>query len=96
MTTKRALVTAAILALTPATGTFADSLGVPVGSQADRSQQNLPRNGMTQASVKSAWGQPQAIKGPVGQPPISQWRYGDFVVYFEGNRVIHSVLMRQR
>lgn len=56
----------------------------------------MPSMGMTQASVQSAWGQPDSIDTAVGQPPISQWHYGKFVVYFEKNRVIHSVLTRQR
>ena len=39
---------------------------------------------------------PQDIKGPVGEPPISQWHYQDFVVYFEGNRVIHAVVKQHK
>ncbi|MGO1501874.1 MAG: hypothetical protein ACTHWH_11405 [Marinobacter sp.] len=100
MTIKRGLtgtLTAALfLTLTPASSAFAEDLRVPVGSQADRSQQNMPITGMTQASVQSAWGQPDSIDTSAGQPPISQWHYGKFVVYFEKDRVIHSVLTRQR
>lgn len=100
MTIKRALAgtlaTALFLTLVPASGALAEDLRVPVGSQADRSQQNMPSMGMTQASVQSAWGQPDSIDTAVGQPPISQWHYGKFVVYFEKDRVIHSVLTRQR
>ncbi|WP_100639669.1 hypothetical protein [Marinobacter salexigens] len=100
MTMKRALAgalaTAIILTLTPLSGAFAEDLRVPVGSQADRNQQSMPRTGMTQASVRASWGQPDSIKGPIGQPPISQWHYGKFVVYFEGDRVIHSVLTPKR
>lgn len=100
MTIKRALtgtlVTAMFLTLAPVSGTFAEELRVPVGSQADRGQQNVPRTGTTQASVRASWGQPASVEGPVGQPPISQWNYGNFVVYFENDRVIHSVLTPQR
>ncbi|WP_367273059.1 hypothetical protein [Marinobacter sp.] len=100
MTMKRALTgtlaAAVFLTLAPGSGVFAEDLRVPVGSQADRSQQNMPRTGMTQASVRAAWGQPNSIDSAVGQPPISQWHYGKFVVYFEKDRVIHSVLTHQR
>ncbi|MDN6318413.1 MAG: hypothetical protein L0J77_01505 [Marinobacter sp.] len=100
MTTKRALAgtlaAALFFSLAPASGAFAEDIRVPVGSQVDRSQQSMPRTGMTQASVRAAWGQPDSIETAVGQPPISQWHYGKFVVYFESDRVIHSVLTRQR
>ncbi|PCM46381.1 hypothetical protein CPA50_05990 [Marinobacter sp. ANT_B65] len=85
-----------LLTLTPASGVLAEELRVPVGSQADRSQEKLPRTGLTQASVRASWGQPAKAEGPVGQPPISQWHYDNFVVYFENDRVIHSVLKHQR
>lgn len=100
MIVKRALAgtlaTALFLSLVPASATFAEDLRVPVGSQADRSQQYMPKTGMTQASVRAAWGAPVSIDTAVGQPPISQWHYDKFVVYFEKDRVIHSVLTRQR
>ncbi|HEA52457.1 hypothetical protein [Marinobacter antarcticus] len=96
MTIKRALTgalaMAALLTLAPISEAFSDELRVPVGSQVDRNQQSVPRTGTTQASVRAAWGQPASMEGPVGQPAISQWQYDNFIVYFEGNRVIHSVL----
>ena len=67
------------------------------GQQAERStQQDLPRTGMGQSSVRNGWGSPRQTTGPVGNPPISQWHYEDFVVYFEDDRVIHAVLKPQR
>ncbi|GGC73716.1 hypothetical protein [Marinobacter halophilus] len=74
----------------------AEQLTVPVGTQADRSQISLPATGMTQESVRNRWGAPQDMKGPIGEPPISQWHYPDFIVYFEHNRVLHSVVRRNR
>lgn len=74
----------------------AEQLRVPVGSQADRSQISLPANGTKSDAVRARWGAPVTIKGPVGQPPISQWHYQDFVVYFERNRVVHSVVKPQK
>ncbi|MDF0752069.1 hypothetical protein NLU14_17700 [Marinobacter sp. 71-i] len=81
------------LAVMPLTTVMAEEVRVPVMSQAERgAQENLPRTGMSQSSVRNGWGDPVQISGPVGNPPISQWHYADFVVYFEGDRVIHSVL----
>ena len=53
-----------------------------------------PASGSTQASVESTFGSPNAKSSPVGDPPISSWEYDGFVVYFEFDRVIHSVKKR--
>lgn len=74
----------------------AEELTIPVGSQADRSEISLPSTGMSQDSVRNRWGAPQEMKGPVGEPPISQWHYPNFIVYFEHDRVLHSVVKRNR
>ena len=50
-----------------------------------------PVAGELQSSVEKLFGQPNEKKDPVGEPPISSWVYDDFTVYFEKNRVIHSV-----
>jgi hypothetical protein len=42
--------------------------------------------------VASTWGEPESRLSPVGDPPIARWEYSDFVVYFEYQNVIHSVL----
>ncbi|MDI9245682.1 hypothetical protein [Marinobacter sp. CHS3-4] len=87
----------ATMLLAPAGITVAEELKMSVKSQTQRSlQQDLPRNGLSESSVRNAWGDPQSITGPVGEPPITQWHYENFVVYFEGNRVIHSVLKHNR
>ncbi len=91
-----AVVTVAAIGLSPMTPVTADEVKIPVGSQAERSKADLPRTGMSQASVRDSWGTPRESRGPVGDPPISQWHYDGFVVYFEGNHVIHTVLKRDR
>ena len=53
---------------------------------------NSPERGMTMDQVVQSWGEPQQRVGPVGEPPISHWVYADFVVYFESNYVLHSVV----
>lgn len=88
---------AAALLLGSALPGHAEEVAVPVMDQADRSSsQNLPRTGQSQDAVRERQGEPQRIDGPVGEPPISQWHYPDFVVYFEGQHVIHSVMKPNR
>ncbi|MAZ05013.1 MAG: hypothetical protein CME81_01175 [Halomonas sp.] len=91
-----ALALSTTLALVPTASAVADEIRVPVGTQANRDQTDFPGTGMSQASVRASWGAPLEIQGPVGQPPISQWHYPAFVVYFENDRVIHTVLKHNR
>ena len=51
-----------------------------------------PAHGMVMEQVLQQYGEPQQRLGPVGEPPISHWVYGDFIVYFEHQHVIHSVI----
>ena len=53
-----------------------------------------PAHGMVMEQVLQQFGEPQQRLGPVGEPPISHWVYGDFIVYFEHQHVIHSVVPR--
>ena len=53
-----------------------------------------PASGSTQQSVEATFGAPIAKKAAVGDPPISSWEYEGFVVFFEYDRVIHSVKKR--
>ncbi|WP_020210375.1 hypothetical protein [Gilvimarinus chinensis] len=68
----------------------ADTVRIPVGQQGEASLPT-PNTGTTKAKVKSEYGEPQQQSGPVGDPAIYRWDYSDFVVYFENDRVIHSV-----
>jgi len=54
-----------------------------------------PSMGMRKAQVEEKFGEPQEISGPIGEPPISKWHYADYVVYFEFDQVIHTVLKHQ-
>ena len=67
-----------------------DMEGVASGSDDAR-----PSSGMTAASVESKFGAPEAKVAPVGDPPIARWEYKDYVVFFEYDRVIHTVIRRQ-
>ena len=50
-----------------------------------------PRNGITMAEVEQVSGTPKAKHDAVGQPPITRWDYDGFSVYFEYDRVLHTV-----
>ncbi|MDX1754812.1 MAG: hypothetical protein R3175_02005 [Marinobacter sp.] len=91
-----ALATALALSAPLAAPVHAEEVQVPVMNQADRSEARLPRTGQSQESVRATYGAPQQISGPVGEPPISQWQYPDFTVYFEYDHVIHTVMKAKR
>jgi len=51
----------------------------------------LPSRGMSMEAVEAAFGAPLEKIPAVGDPPISRWIYPDYVVFFEYDKVIHSV-----
>ncbi len=51
-----------------------------------------PRRGEHMDSVRNRFGEPDVRQGPVGDPPITRWQYPDFVVVFEHQSVIDSVV----
>lgn len=84
---------ATTLALGLGTPAIAEELAIPVMKQADRATtQTLPANGQSQQTVRARLGSPTTTSGPVGTPPISSWEYPEFIVYFEGDKVIHTVM----
>ena len=57
---------------------------------------DAPTRGLNMAEVERRFGAPTEKMPTVGggaprQPPINRWRYNGFTVYFERDRVIHSV-----
>ena len=72
---------------------LADELKVPAAaSGADK-----PASGMSMETVEAKYGAPTRRAPAVGgasaqQPPITRWEYPGFVVFFENNRVIHTVV----
>lgn len=71
---------------------FAETIRLPIGHQSQTWDGSLPKRGTTKSEVESQFGQPQSTDGPTGEPPIYFWEYADFTVYFESDRVIHSVV----
>jgi len=52
----------------------------------------VPANGSSMAEVEAQFGSPASKQGPVGDPPITQWVYDRWSVYFEYDKVLFTVL----
>ena len=78
------------LSLSLALPAAAETLRIPIGQQGE--EITTPTTGTTKAKVQEQYGEPQSQSGPVGDPAIYRWEYTDFVVYFENDWVIHSVI----
>jgi len=68
----------------------AESLTIPGHTPTDQVQV-MPRRGIDMNAVIVEFGQPEERYGPVGEPPITEWVYGSFRVYFEHDLVLHSI-----
>ena len=67
-----------------------DTLAIP-GHVASGDSQVMPRRGISMEKVLETFGEPDDRFGPVGDPPITEWVYGSFRVYFEHEIVLHSI-----
>ncbi len=70
----------------------AETIAVDNGIAVKESETPTPTRGMTMAQVASRFGAPSSKVAPIGAPPISRWEYPGFIVYFEHDHVIHSVV----
>ena len=56
-----------------------------------------PQRGLSMSVVEQKFGAPANKSGPVGSsaknPPITKWFYPNFVVVFENDKVIHTVVV---
>ena len=75
------------------TATLAQDLSVPVSKQSQATIEK-PTLGQSMVKVEERFGQPLERTAAVGEPPITRWRYAKFTVYFEHDKVIHSVTHR--
>ena len=71
----------------------AETIAVDNGIAVKQSDVPTPTRGMTMDQVAGKFGAPATKIPAVGQPPISRWEYPGFVVYFERDHVIHSVVV---
>ncbi len=70
----------------------AETIAVDNGIAVKESGVATPTRGMTMGEVSTKFGTPVSKVPAVGKPPISRWEYPGFVVYFEAEHVIHSVV----
>lgn len=71
---------------------YAEQIKIPIGQQtAVQATIKMPAKGASKTSVQAEFGEPLETTPAKGQPPISSWKYSDFVVYFEYDHVIHTV-----
>ena len=67
-----------------------DQLTIP-GNIEVMEKQTMPQRGISMDDVLSEFGEPDERFGPVGEPPITEWVYGTFRVYFEHQIVLHTI-----
>lgn len=75
------------LYFTPA---LAETIKIP-GHVESNIQLELPKRGDTMDNIRFKFGNPNKELFPVGNPPITQWQYEGFNVYFEHQHVIHAI-----
>ena len=76
---------------------LADSLVIPdISRPPSQAPNDIPRpsRSMTMEQVREQFGEPLSVEGPVGDPPITRWIYDNYVVHFEHEYVIHTVIKR--
>lgn len=88
---RKAMFIASICSALLSANIFAETLLIDNVNQAS---DKAPERGIEKSSVAEAYGEPDSQLGPVGEPPISSWEYDDVVIYFENDRVLHSVAKR--
>lgn len=81
------------LLLAPGVG-LADTLVMEKVRSDQQAAGARPSRGMSQQVVLTRFGEPQSRLPAVGEPPISRWVYADHTVYFERDRVLHTVVRR--
>jgi hypothetical protein len=93
---KRSLVLLACL-LAPAGAAVAETLVMNDQVQIRESDVQRPHRGATMKAVEQQFGAPAERHAAVGgatsaQPPITRWDYAQFSVFFEKDRVVHTVI----
>jgi len=53
-----------------------------------------PARGSTMETVRAKFGAPSQEAPAVGKPPITRWDYPGYVVFFENDRVLHTVVVK--
>lgn len=72
---------------------FGETLAIDGQVAVKPSGVETPARGSSMAAVEAKFGAPANKSGPVGSPPITKWFYGNFVVVFENDKVLHAVVV---
>ena len=67
------------------------AIGWRSGHVVTTDKQVMPKRGRSMDDVLTEFGEPDERFGPVGEPPITEWVYGSFRVYFEHEIVLHTI-----
>jgi hypothetical protein len=54
-------------------------------------KQMMPSRGISMDAVLGEFGEPDERYESVGEPPITEWAYASFRVYFEHEIVLHTI-----
>jgi hypothetical protein len=73
----------------------ADTLLVEGIDTTEAGSDQHPSRGLSMDKVRAQWGDPAANAPAIGDPPITRWEYNGFVVYFEYDIVLHTVVRRK-
>lgn len=85
--------TTALLLSVLALSSYADIVQIPIGQQnPELATLQRPQRGQSIDYVLQTFGDPVSKQSARGEPPITRWEYPGFVVYFEHQHVIHSVI----
>ncbi|MBS0367248.1 MAG: hypothetical protein JSR67_15655 [Proteobacteria bacterium] len=71
---------------------LADTVVVDHQVAVRESSLDRPHRGATMGQVEKHFGAPVNRHPTVGVPPITRWDYSGFAVFFEKDRVIHTVV----
>lgn len=61
-----------------------------------KSKYDVPQKSATMNQVRAQYGDPISESAAVGEPPITRWEYKNYVVYFEHQHVITTVLKKSK
>jgi hypothetical protein len=84
-----------LLGLTGTAQVSADTLLIDEVTRNSADQADRPGGGLSMNDVEEKFGEPLRKYSAVGTPPITRWEYADYLVYFEGSTVLHSVRKHQ-
>jgi hypothetical protein len=84
-----------LLGLAATAQVSADTLLIDEITRNSADQADRPSGGLSMSDVEKKFGEPMRKYAPVGTPAITRWEYADYLVYFEGETVLHSVRKHQ-